>query len=477
MKKIIFLTIILFFLILNLFCNEKNNILKLTIDEAVSLSLQKNLDIKIENLSFDEKKWALATSWNKVIPSVKMSTRLSTVNKNVLDNAFDEIKDTYKENGIHLSDSDVYDTDEWENVKKGSVSAELGLYIDLNAKIIFEIRKTVLDWQVGKISIEIAKKKLEKEIKKNYYNLKLLKENILIKEKSLQTAKNRYDIAKLKYKNGIINEIENLNAEYSYEKIKPQLIEIKNSYENAMLEFKLMLGIKENIEVELISNMDNMNKYEFDEKSISLKYLNNNLEVKKIEGEIRLEKNNRNIYISELTPTLSFSFSTDATYQKSDPFGKDNHWFYNINDDWKEEFGNFTFTVSIPLSSFAPFSKEQMNIVISSYEIEKKKLFLEQTRLNKELEIKKIIRKINKNNELLESLKLNVTITEKVYNLAERSFKEGAKTLLEVEDAENNMNNAKLELLQAKYDYLSAIYDIEYIIDTKINELIKSMNN
>lgn len=477
MKRLGLIIIILLILILNLFCEEQNNVLKLNIDEAISLSMQKNLGIKIENLSFDEKKWALVTSWNKFVPSVKMSASLSTVNRSILENAFDEIKDGYKDRGIPLSDSEVYDTDEWENVKKGSVSARLGVSIDLNAKMIFEVSKTVLDWQVGKISIEIAKKNLEKNIKKSYYNLKLLNENIIIKEKSLQAAKNRYELTNRKYQNKIINEIENLNAEFSYENIKPQLIEMKNNFEDLLLEFKHMLGINENVEIELISEMDNIDKIQFDEENISLNYLNNNLEVKKAEGEIKMEKNNRDIYISELTPTLSFSFSTDTTYQRSDPFGKDSDWFSDINEDWKEKSGNFTFTVSIPLSSFTPFSKEQMNIVNSSYEIERKKLTLEQTRLNKELEIKKTIRKINKNNELVKSLELNVKITEKVYNLAERSFQEGAKTLLEVEDAEENMNNAKLDLLKANYDYLAAIYDLEYIIDSKINELIKSMNN
>ncbi len=473
MKRAGLIIILLFFLILNLLCEDQNKVLKLNIDEAISLSMQRNLGIKIENLSFDEKKWAIATSWNKFIPSAKMRASLSTVNKGILDDAYDEINEQYEDRGIHLSDSEVYDTDEWENVKKGSVSARLDISLDLNAKMIFEVRKTVLDWQVGKISIDIAKKTLEKNIKKAYYNLKLLKENIIIKEKSLQAAKNRYELTNRKYQNRIITEIENLNAEYKYENIKPLLIEIKNNYEDAMLEFKQMLGIKENVEIELISDMDNINKIKFDEENISINYLNNNLEIKKVEGEIKLEKNNRDIYISELTPTLSFSFSTDTSYQRSDPFGKDHHWFYNIDEDWKEKTGNFTFTVSIPLSSFTPFSKEQMNIANSSYEIERKKLILEQVRLNKELEIKKIIRKINKNNELFKSLELNVKITEKVYNLAERSFQEGAKPLPEVEDAEENMNKAKLDLLQAKYDYLTAIYDLEYAINNKINELMK----
>lgn len=477
MKRVGFIIIILFILISNLFCEEQNNVLKLNIDDAISLSLQRNLGVKMENLNFHEKNWALATSWNRFVPSVKMSASLSTVNKSVLDNAFDDIKDQYKESGINLSDSEVYDSDEWENVKKGSVSARLGVSLDLNAKMIFEVRNTALDWQLGKISLDIAKKALERNIKKSYYNLKLLNESIIIKEKSHQSAKNRYDITNRKYQNRIINEIENLNAEFSYEKIKPQLIEIKNNFEDAMLEFKQMLGIKENVEIELISEMDNMDMILFDEENIYLTDLNNNLDVKKANGEMKLEKNNRNIYISELTPSLSFSFSKETAYQHSDPFGEDSDWFSDVNEDWKEKSGSFTFTISIPLSSFSPFSKEQMNILNSTYEIEKKKLVLEQTKLNKELEIKKTIRKINKNIELLKSLELNVTITEKVYNLAERSFREGAKTLLEVEDAEENMNNAKLDLLKAKYDYLSAIYDLEYTIDSKINELIKSISN
>ena len=44
-------------------------IISLSLQEAVDLALKNNLGIESNRLKFDQKKWALATSWNEFIPS------------------------------------------------------------------------------------------------------------------------------------------------------------------------------------------------------------------------------------------------------------------------------------------------------------------------------------------------------------------------------------------------------------------------
>jgi outer membrane protein TolC len=50
------------------------------------------------------------------------------------------------------------------------------------------------------------------------------------------------------------------------------------------------------------------------------------------------------------------------------------------------------------------------------------------------------------------------------------AYKSGTKELLDVRDAESQMNQAELGLLNEKYTYLSALLDLEYAVNTKLTQ-------
>lgn len=108
--------------------------------------------------------------------------------------------------------------------------------------------------------------------------------------------------------------------------------------------------------------------------------------------------------------------------------------------------------------------------------IEKTKLGLQQAKEGAELEIQSIVMRLNKSVQSLETLKLNVALAQKVYEMAMEAYNAGNKELLEVENAEIELNKAKLEVIKEKYNYKTGLLDLEYALNTT-KEGIKEVNH
>ena len=169
--------------------------------------------------------------------------------------------------------------------------------------------------------------------------------------------------------------------------------------------------------------------------------------------------------IASLTPSFSFGYTADPTYNN---YPLNGSWFDDVDDDWNQRSGAFTLALSIPLSTFVPFSKEQMDIVRGQFSINAAKLKYDDLKQKKELEIEKTIMGLQKSIESLEFLKRNVYVAEKAFNKAEEAYRLGTKELLDVQKSETDLNEAKLNLLVEEYNYTTGLLDLEYLINTKL---------
>ena len=63
----------------------------------------------------------------------------------------------------------------------------------------------------------------------------------------------------------------------------------------------------------------------------------------------------------------------------------------------------------------------------------------------------------------MKSLKWNVDLATRAYQMAERGYETGAYDLLQVEDAANKLREAELKVVSEGYAYLSSLFDLEYL--------------
>ncbi len=455
--------------------NKDKKIVKLNVDTAVSLALANNLDIKIEKLKFQNSIWDMATSWNVFVPDVTMSATWAQSNLSREDRAtqmntllpyipsYDPATGTFSK--VYPKSFDV--------TQPGfSLMANFNLSLNLNAAMGLEIYQTVINFRSGLVSLDNAKKTVTRDALKSLYNLIVIQKQIDINRDMIKTAENRYNQAVINYRNGLISDYDRMSAEVAWVNLKPQLVNLENIYKNAMLSFKQMLGLKKEVEVVIDAKIETENKKSYNVDELIKKYLDNNLNLKILNLSLESLINARNIDIAFCTPTLSIGFTMDPTFQKDpmkDPWFKNNDYDY-LYRNWKQTRGAFSLSVSLPVSSWFPMSKEQMNVVDDQYNLSETEKSYEKLKQSTELQIESTVLQLQKSIDSIDSLKQNVVLAQKAYDAASEAYRVGQKELLDVQTSENELEQAKLNLLNEEYNYTTGLLDLEYLTNTKLSK-------
>lgn len=444
MRKILILFIIIY-VTYGIFSKE-NTVIELSIEDALKSAEEHNIHLKITNLDFFEKNLNAATVWNKLLPSVSATTSIGKSEMYDTIVTFDGTTDRYT-----LSDAFSYG---------------INTAYTFNARVIFDIQRTVLDRMQGKITLEKSKKRLHRDIKKYYYNLVVLQESIKLKQTEQVTKKQRYEDALLRYNNGELSQLEVLRKEYAYKSHKAALEKEENNYRITLYTFRKIIGIEKTYDILLVSPLPDING--FDLSSLDDRALDTNPDIREILMRIRKERNSRNSAIALLTPSVSLSYSLTNTYAhpgRIQAFDRDAQW--DATQNWRT-LSRFNVVFSYGLDSLVPFSKEQTSLIAYQTGIKKLQLELDNKRQELTIQMVSIITTLKQITGSLESLRLNRDIAHKAYLLSEQAYKDGLKSFLEVAEAEEDLQNAEQTLLVSHYEYLTKLFELEYLLNREL---------
>lgn len=447
--------------------DKENKVLELSLDDAIYRALQNNLGIKSNALNFDKTKWSLYTCWNTFLPNITGSGGFTI-------NALDEDKRKGSTMVGVVPNSVIpgaYDTMMNVEYTTPQVMPTLAINVswNFNAAMIFQAYQTCLDYQSGKITYESAKRSLLKNVKLSYYSLILNEMKLDIDKKDLSSKEDTYKQTMAQYRSGIVPRLSMLNAQVSYEAAKPTLISSQDSVKNANNTLKYLLGIDLEQEIKLTDSISAVELVlpEFDD--ISELFERNNLQLQTLYISKKMVKNGMNSYISSLTPSFSLSFSGSTTFTK-EAFEED--WFANVEDDWKNS-ANLNLMISVPFSSWIPFSSSQVGLVGSSVALKKMDTDIENYLQSQRLSIQKSIDSIASAIASVEITKMSVELAKEALVLSRDSYKKGGQTLIELNETEKGLLNAQYQELAAQFQYIRKMLDLEEMLNIDMSEIIK----
>ncbi len=430
-------------------------------DTAVRLALQNNLGLEAERIALRRVKRSNDYAWNSLVPSIGASATLARPNKAPASfPILTPVTPGPLNPDILLIDPGA--PPRWD------LGTSLNFSLTVAPSLLYGIRYTGLAYDAQRITLEQAKKRLARDVRKSFYNLLLAQENIDLLENSLETARRRFEQSRINYQNGLVSELTLLNAQVTWENLKPSLRDAVIGYQIALMSFKQTLGIDDDEEVVLEGSID-QEPVELDGDRLIAGNLANRLDLASIRKNIEILKNTRKSYISGtgpgtgFLPALTFSFSLSPAFQ-GDPFG--DSWF--DGDRWEDERGAFAVTLSLALDSFLPGSKTRVNIANTEDQIEEARLGLEQAYEGALLEVRRILMQLGKSLESIDALQLNVQLAQRAFQLSEEAYETGNRELLEVEDAQDALERARIELLREKYNYITGLLDLEYGLNTNL---------
>lgn len=415
-------------------------VVRLTIEQAVDYARENSKTLQSSAIDLEIKKRASSYSWNQFMPSVQVTGTMSRKN---------EVTQMSLPFPGMPPQPDPTEADHWTAVGGVSVSW------NFSAAMIESIRLAKRDYEAGLISWDQTLRQTELQIEKLFYGLLLQEESLKIQQDSLENARLRMEQARINYLNGLIPELSYIQAQVSYQNMKPSVMKQEQLLKQQLDMFGFLIGLPAGTKIELEGAIEppRIDLVAQDLVDISMEnnpdilLLNKNLEILKLTYSMQ----NLQTYI----PSLSLSWGFQPVVSDIQE-----NWIDNYTDG-----GSFSATLVWNLTNMLPFSANQQKAKDTKDNIRKMELSLETLKENTALNIRTQIDNLNQAWANIEAASGNITLAQKSYDMNVTSYQNGTRELLDVKDAESQLNQAKLGLINSKYEYLTGLLDLEYSLN------------
>ena len=328
-----------------------------------------------------------------------------------------------------------------------NVYAQASLSISGVTDIARNIKTQKLVVEQGKLNLESVKNDLIRTVKKNYYALLSASRAVEIRTKSRDLYKDQYERAEAYYKLGLRPKVDVTTAEVNLNNEELSLIRAKNLVKTASADLANSLGITvpDVLKVADISSFDKFTKT-FDE-AVQTAYANRP-DVESARTDVRISQIKLNQAKAGFFPTFSFT----AGYTKS---GDD---FYLDNEDTK-----LLAAVEWPIfNAFKTYNGVKQAKISLENTLNDNRSLLN----NVFLEVQSAYIKMQEAAESIPIAELNVEKAKENLDLAQGRYNEGIGDVIELKDAEVAYTDAELSLLTSRYDYASAVADLNQAMGT-----------
>lgn len=406
--------------------------ISLTLERALEIAMSENPTIKIADRDIEKQEYAKKEAWGSLIPT------LDGVGS--YERSIKKMQMSFEGQTVTIGTDNTYNG----GFAMGMPLFNMGLYkavqlSDVNIKMALE-------------SARSSKLNLKNEVQKAYYMTLLAQDMYSVMKMSMENAQVSYKDAKNKYEQGLAAEYDLIRAEVRVSNIKPNLIDAENGVKMAELQLKLLMGIplEESIKVQ-----GTLVDYESEYQKFSSLYnynLEENSSLKQLDIQSQLLNKQLQLQKASYLPTLSLSFNyMFMSMGNGSPFSD-----FNWNPT-----SALTLNLNVPI--FNGFIRKNKVAQVRT-DIEALRLQRDYTESGLKVQVKNSLITMQNAIEQLQSNKDGVRSAEKAFTIAQARYNSGMGTLLELNDSEIALTQAKLNYNQSIYNYMVAGSDYELLL-------------
>ena len=330
----------------------------------------------------------------------------------------------------------------------GSITAALPLVVPQLWKAI-----TVSEEQV-QLAVEQAREsKINTiaQVKTAYYSLLLARDSYEALLAAQRTAETNVKNARLMYEVGSISEYDKLQAEVQLASIKPNLLSVENGIKLAEMNLKVLMGVDVNEPLKFEGKLSDYEEQLFADL-MKLKEntdLTDNSTLRQLDANARLLRMSETINKLGYLPTVALALQAGYSAMPDD---------FNPFD--ASYYGSVGLTLSISWTLFDGMQKymktKQNKLAIESLEIQR-----ENVARQLELAVTSSLNGIETAAEQVVSNRENIYAAERAYGISQKRYEAGSGTMLELTASESSLLQARLQYVQAIYDFLSNRANLE----------------
>ncbi len=334
-------------------------------------------------------------------------------------------------------------------LRRNTRSVELGL-----SQALFTWGQVGAAVRAAKVGIATADDQLRifrqaayRDVSSSFYDILLAKALHTIALQNLDQKIRHYDEARKKYSAGVATDYDVLVSKVSVENAQPEVIQTENLIRISREKLRFLLG-RDGQEVDIIGSLET-------EILTSPIY----------EQTVEVAKKNRS-ELSDLRHRLGVAEELVKIAQAGDKPRLDLKAGYGWRDlDLGRDQGDggawsvglfVTYPIFDGMRTLGRVSQAKSNV--ATIKIEEAKLLDSIS-----LEVRDACNALREAGEIVQALSGTVSLAERLLQMAEKGYEYGVKTRLDVEDAQLNLLQVKVNLSRGKRDYLIARVNLEWV--------------
>lgn len=415
---------------------EVRDTLKLTLDKALEIALSENPTMKVAGQEIMLKKEAKREAYGGLFPEVGLTGTYSrTLKKQTMVMDFGGESQT-----IQMGSDNSY---------QGGLNISLpvfapGLYKSINL--------TQADVDLAVEKARSSKLDLVNQVTKAYYQLLLAQDSYQVLLQSYAQAEATFNVVKAKYEQGTVSEYDKIRADVQVRSLKPSVVSARNGVNLAGLQLQVLMGIDSNVVIGIVGNLKDYESALFATQLSDLKLnLANNSDLKQLDLNVSLLEKSLAVQRTNFLPTLAASFNYSYTSLNNDFKMSQYKWF---------PYSTVGVSLSIPLFKASNFTKVKQTKI--------QMMQLNENRINTyrqlTMQATSYLDNMAASTEQVVSNKEGIIEAEKGCLIAQKRYEVGKGTILEVNDSEVALTQARLTYSQSIYDYLVAKADLEKVV-------------
>lgn len=409
---------------------QENEKLTLTLDQAIELALSESPSVKIADITVKKTGYAKQGTYASLYPQINLSGSFQqTIKKQVMSMMGQE-----------------FEVGQEYNASAGA-SASMSL---INAQLWKTCKLSAMDVEIAVEQARSSRIGMVKQVSQTFYSVLFAKEAFDLYKETYDNQKRNFENVEKKYNAGKASEFEFLRAQVNMKNAEPDVYSGETAVNLALWQLKAVMGIDFNTDIDVVGSIkDYSDKMLIVEENISQEMLKNNSTLIQLDLQAQSLEQRRKQVAFGYIPTLTASFAYNYMAMGS-----------TFDMTWNP-YCFFSLNLNIPI--FDGFSKRsQSRTIRASQDI----LKLQTDDTQRQL----LIAAKNYTNYMQTALKRyaaaqsTLDMAQKSYSIAEKMFEVGKATIIELNDAELALMQAKLNISQSIYQFLDAQASLNEII-------------
>ena len=410
--------------------------LKITLDDALRIALNENPTVKVAEQQIEVKKVSKDEAWQALLPSVDFS---GTIQYTVL-------AAVMKLNGMEFKMGQD-NTSTWN----GQFQVSLPVFAP-TVYATMNLTKTDLDNAVEQS--RSSKLDLVNQVTKAYYQVILAQDSYDVLCKSLDQAQRNFDVVKSLYELGGTSEYDKISAEVQLRSLNPTVIQARNAVTLAKLQLILLMGIDPDTDITVEGSLEDYEDRLYGEAlgSGGNYSLENNTNMRQLRLNETMLNQTLRVQKMNFLPTMALA----GTYSMQSLYN--DNW--NVFDYSWAKSSSIVLSLSLPIFRMGNFTKlRSTKLQISQLN---ENIGYTEKQLN--MQVRSYVDNMKANAEQVASNREAIEQAEKGREIASKRYEIGKGTILELNNSEVSLTQAKLTYSQSIYNYLAAKADLDKVL-------------